>query len=81
MRAFNAVVTTVACYVVYEKIMFRVQQAGPPPGLGGGGCDGARRGVAARMSDLLLRVWIFNSADFVISSPRTAIAELMPPPA
>lgn len=81
MRAFNAVVTTVACYVVYEKIMFRVQQAGPPPPELGGG-DGARRGAAAaRMSDLLLRVWIFNSADFVISSPRTAIAELMLPPA
>ena len=79
MRAFNAVVTTVACYVVYEKIMFRVQQAGPPPELGGG--DGARRGAAARMSDLLLRVWIFNSADFVISSPRTAIAEPMLAPA
>ena len=43
MRAFNAVVTTVACYVVYEKIMFRVQQAGPPPPELGGG-DGARRG-------------------------------------
>ena len=71
MRAFNAVVTTVACYVVYEKIMFRVQQAGPPPELG----------AAARMSDLLLRVWIFNNADFVISSPRTAIAEPMLPPA
>ena len=45
MRAFNAVVTTVACYVVYEKIMFRVQQAGPPPLELGGGGDGARRGA------------------------------------
>ena len=41
--------------------MFRVQQAGPPTELG----------AAARMSDLLLRVWIFNNADFVISSPRS----------
>ena len=51
MRAFNAVVTTVACYYSMKKSCFMCAEL-------------ARRGAAARMSDLLLRVWIFNSGRF-----------------